>query len=253
LTAAVDSFGLVGPDDDIRQRSTVFENEHGLGLTRLILFGTYACCKASASCSLLKKTQLLTAAVIQLHPAIKRTRDHNRCVGSHSARRFWQNSRHTRRSSASASASGGGGAGHDSSRRCCGGCRLLRRCGHRATASGIVARTFCRQNFGLVITVRGPGRQSRRGCDDAFGEGCTEGRGCCCIGLDVACALVAVSVETAQGGRNESEEDEASVHGEGQFVVCLGSGRRYSTDYWGRATEQSAECSCTYVRLKSAL
>lgn len=77
-----------------------------------------------------------------------------------------------------------------------------------------MARTFCRQKFGLIVAVRGPSRQSSRGSDDAFGEGGTEGRSCSCVGLDVACTLVAVSVETAQDVWNESEESEASVHGQ---------------------------------------
>lgn len=193
LAATVDSLGLVGSNDNVGQCSTVFENEHGLGFTRLILLGAYTCCNASTSFCLLGGNKPLTTAVIQLHAAIERTGDEDRCISSHSARRLWQNSRHSRRSGAGACS--GGGSGHDGSRRCC---RLLGRCCRRATAGGgVVARTFCRQKFGLVVAVRGPRRQSRRGSNDAFGEGGTEGRSCCCVGLDVACTLVAVSVEAA--------------------------------------------------------
>jgi hypothetical protein len=170
LTAAVNSFGLIGPDDNVRQGSAVFENEHGLGLARLILLGAYTCCNASTSFCLLGRNKLLTTAVIQLHAAIEGTRDDDGRVGGHSARRLWKNSRHTRRSSASASS--GGGSGNDGSRCCCG---LLRRCRCSAAAAGVVARTFCRQKFGLVVAVRGPSRQGRRCSDDTLGEGRTEG------------------------------------------------------------------------------
>ena len=139
LTTAMDSFGLVGPDDDIRQRSTVFENEHGLGLARLILLSADACCDLSILRSSLVTSRPLTATVVQLHPAIKRARDQNGCVGGHSARRLWENSRHARRSSASAS--GCGGSGDNGSRR---RCRLLGRCWCRATTGGVVTRAFCR-------------------------------------------------------------------------------------------------------------
>lgn len=139
LATAMDSFSLIGPDNDIRQRSTIFENEHGIGLARLILLSADACCYSSTSRSSLVIDGPLTATVVQLHPAIERTRDQNGCVGSHSARRLRKNSRDTCRSSASTS--GCGGAGHDCSRRCC---RLLGRCWRRATTSGVVARTFRR-------------------------------------------------------------------------------------------------------------
>ena len=82
-----------------------------------------------------------------------------------------------------------------------------------------MTRTLCRQKFGLVVAVRGPSWQGRRCSDDAFCEGGTEGRCCCCVGLDVARTLVAVSVETAQGDWNESEKSEARVHDEDQVVV----------------------------------
>jgi hypothetical protein len=140
LTMAVDSLGLVEPNDNVRQRSTVFENEHCLGRTRLILLGAYVCYNPSTVPSSLVTAGTLTATIIQLHTAIEGIGDEIGCIGSHSARRLWQNSRHIRRSRASAS--GGGCPGRDGS-RCC--CRLLRWCWRWATTrGGVVARTFCR-------------------------------------------------------------------------------------------------------------
>jgi len=89
-----------------------------------------------------------------------------------------------------------------------------------------MARTFCRYKFGFAIAVRSPSRKSRCGSDHAFGEGGTEGRGHGCARLDVACTLVAVSVETAQGSWNKSKESEGSVHDDCCQALCWLSGKK---------------------------
>lgn len=67
----MDSLSLRRPNEDVRERGARFEDEDGVGLAGLVLFGTHlGCCGVSFAVGVYGGAGILTVAVVAPHVAV---------------------------------------------------------------------------------------------------------------------------------------------------------------------------------------